>query len=141
MTTLNQHAAQIIKKYDVHGCTDVTGFGFLGHLKEMLAKGYSAEIDSIQIPYIQSSLQYADDFYLTAAAQRNRNYVGDMVIFEHVPFAVQELLFDPQTSGGLLVSMGLEDAKKAMDEMQGNGFLCEIVGRVTKKEVPNILVR
>lgn len=141
MTTLNQHAAQIIKKYDVHGCTDVTGFGFLGHLKEMLAKGYSAEIDSIQIPYIQSSLQYADDFYLTAAAQRNRNYVGDMVIFEHVPFAVQELLFDPQTSGGLLVSMGLEDAKKAMNEMQGNGFLCEIVGRVTKKEVPNILVR
>lgn len=141
MTTLNKYAIEIVKKYTVHGCTDVTGFGFLGHLKEMLAKGYSAEIDSIQIPYIQNSLQYADGFYLTAAAQRNRNHVGDVVVFDHVPFAMQELLFDPQTSGGLLVSMPLEDAKKAMIELQNFGLDCGIVGRVTKKETQNILVR
>ncbi len=141
MTTLNQYAMEIIKQYRVHGCTDITGFGFLGHLKEMLAHGYAAEIDSMQIPYIQNSLQYADAFYLTSAAQRNRNHVGDFVVFDHVPFAMQELLFDPQTSGGLLVSMPLEDAKKAMKELQQIGLHCGIVGRVVKKETPYILVR
>lgn len=140
MTTLNKYASEIIRKYDVHGCTDVTGFGFLGHLKEMLAKGLSAEIDSIRIPHIPESLAYADGFFLTAAAQRNRNHVGDLVQFCGVPFAVEELLFDPQTSGGLLVSMPKEDAEQALGEIATLGLPCGIVGKVMKKETQKIVV-
>lgn len=140
MTTLNKYASEIIRKYPVHGCTDVTGFGFLGHLKEMLAKGLSAEIDSIRIPHIPESLAYADGFFLTAAAQRNRNHVGELVEFCGVPFAVEELLFDPQTSGGLLVSMPKEDAEQTLAEITDLGLPCGIVGKVVKKETQKIVV-
>lgn len=140
MTMLNKYASQIIRNYSVHGCTDITGFGFLGHLKEMLQKGLSADIDSICIPHIPESLAYADDFFLTAAAQRNRNHVGDLVEFHHVPFAMEELLFDPQTSGGLLVSMPREDAEQALLEIRALGLPCGIVGRILKTEKPRIAV-
>lgn len=140
MTTLNKYASEVIRKYDVHGCTDVTGFGFLGHLKEMLGRGLSAEIDSIRMPHIPESLGYADEFFLTAAAQRNRNHVGELVKFCGVPFAVEELLFDPQTSGGLLVSLPKADAEKALAEIRGLGLPCGIVGRIVKKEKQQIVV-
>ena len=141
MTTLNKYASEILRKYHIHGCTDVTGFGLLGHLKEMLAKGYSAELDSICIPHIPESLAYADAFYLTAAAQRNRNHVEDLVEFQGVPFAMEELLFDPQTSGGLLASLPKEEAQQALQEIQALGLPCGIIGRVLKKEKQSILVR
>lgn len=140
MTTLNKYASEIVRKYRVHACTDVTGFGFLGHLKEMLSKGLSAEIDSIRIPYIPESRAYADEFFLTAAAQRNRNHVGDLAEFRSVPFAVQELLFDPQTSGGLLVSMPRQDAEQALAEIMPLGLPCAIVGKVTKREEQKIII-
>lgn len=140
MTTLNKKSSQILHNYTVHACTDVTGFGFLGHLKEMLSGQFSAQIDSIRVPYIPECLQYADQFYLTAAAQRNRNHVGDLVAFEHVPFAVEELLFDPQTAGGLLVSMPFEQAQSALQELKELGLPCNIVGRITKGETQKITV-
>ena len=75
MCTLNKYAAEIIRKYDVHACTDVTGFSLLGHLNEMVAGDCSAIIESTKVPYIKEARQYADEFLLTAAAQRNRNFL------------------------------------------------------------------
>ena len=81
----------------------MTGFGFLGHLSEMINSSISAEIDSISIPVIKGAMHCAEEFLLTAAAQRNRNHVAERVTFsKYIPFAMEELLFDPQTSGGLL---------------------------------------
>ncbi len=140
MTTLNRWGSEILRKYQVHGCTDVTGFGFLGHLKEMLGRGLSAEIDSLRIPRIPEALGYAEEFYLTAAAQRNRNHVGELVEFRGVPFAMEELLFDPQTSGGLLAALPREEGEKALAELKRLGLPCDMVGKLTRNEEQKIIV-
>ena len=72
----------------------------------MLNDDITALIDSISIPVITGALRCADEFFLTAAAQRNRNHVGDKVCFaKNIPFSMEEVLFDPQTSGGLLFAV------------------------------------
>ena len=141
MTTLNKYASEVVRKYQVHGCTDVTGFGFLGHLLEMLGDAYSARVESSQVPYIPEAFDYAGEFYLTAAAQRNRNHVGEDVQFFEVPFEMEEILFDPQTSGGLLVSIEKSDAEQCLEELKALGLPCAIVGEVTEKREKKIEVR
>jgi selenide,water dikinase len=141
MTTLNKYAAELLPKYEVHACTDVTGFGFLGHLNEMLGDELGAEIDSLKVPYIQEAIHYANEFFITAAGQRNRNHVGDRVEFKKVPFAMEEILFDPQTSGGLLISLPRESATELMMELEKLGLPCGMVGRVTRKNSNKITVR
>ncbi|WP_418750921.1 selenide, water dikinase SelD [Frisingicoccus sp.] len=140
MTTLNKYASEIIKKYRVHGCTDVTGFGFLVHLCEMLTHRFSAHIDASAIPYIPECPEYVEEFYLTAAGQRNRNHVEKQVEFVNCSFAIEEILFDAQTSGGLLVSMPPEDGEAALKELKGLGLPCNIVGYVTDREEKTIIV-
>ncbi|WP_353852731.1 selenide, water dikinase SelD [Dehalobacter restrictus] len=141
MTTLNKYAAEIFKEYHVHACTDVTGFSFLGHLQEMLGDGFGAEINTLQVPYIPEAAHYANEFLLTAAAQRNRNHVGNRVDFRNVPFAMEEILFDPQTSGGLLVSLSQEEAEIVLNEIKSLGLPCGIVGVVTQNDDKRIIVR
>ncbi len=99
MTTLNKRTAEIMTDYDVHACTDVTGFGFICHLLEMVAKDYSVDVYADKLPIIKEALTYADNFLITSAGQRNRNFAGDRVSFaDEISFAMQEVLFDPQTS-------------------------------------------
>lgn len=140
MTTLNKYAAEIVQKYDAHGCTDVTGFGFLAHLCEMLGEQYAADIDLKQVPYIPEAYDYAEEFYITAAGQRNRNHVGEQVVFHNVSFPMEEILFDPQTSGGLLVSMSPEDGKKALEEIRQLGLPCGLVGTIKKRTDKKVYV-
>ncbi len=141
MTTLNKYASEIIRNYQVHGCTDVTGFGFLAHLCEMLGDNYMAEIEWESIPYISDAFRCAEEFYITAAGQRNRNHVGDQVEFQNVPFAMEEILFDPQTSGGLLVSMPEADALQALEKLKNQELPCNIVGKIHKRTQKKIIVR
>ncbi|SDB29989.1 selenide, water dikinase SelD [Eubacterium oxidoreducens] len=141
MTTLNKYAAEILKDYEVHACTDVTGFGFLGHLHEMLGKGYAAQIDLAHIPHIAEAVHHADEFLLTAAAQRNRNHMEQYVRFEDVPFAMEEILYDPQTSGGLLAAVDKNQAKEIVQKMQSAGLAAQIVGTITQKEDIEIIVK
>ena len=140
MTTLNKYAAEILRSYQVHACTDVTGFGFLGHLLEMLGGKLSAQIDCRCIPYFEEAVRHADEFLLTAAAQRNRNFVGERVCFRGVPFAMEEILFDPQTSGGLLAAVAPEDAEAALRELQAAGLPAQLVGRLLEKGLTEIEV-
>ena len=141
MTTLNRYAAEICRKYPVHACTDVTGFGFLGHLHEMLDDRLSCVIDVEKIPYIEEARQYADDFLLSAAGQRNRNFVQDHVTFEQIPFAMEEILFDPQTSGGLLLAVDPALAAELEEELQKAGLPARIVGKILEKQEQEIMVR
>lgn len=142
MTTLNKKAAEISHRYEIHACTDVTGFGFLGHLSEMINEEISAEIDSISIPVIRGAIHCAEEFLLTAAAQRNRNHVGDRVEFSNwIPFSMEELLFDPQTSGGLLFAVKPEQAGAFLKELQGVGLPAAMVGRFVSKKERDIYVR
>lgn len=141
MTTLNKYASETIRKYRVHGCTDVTGFGLLGHLNEMLGDEFSAVIHSKNVPYIREAFAYAGEFLLTAAAQRNRNHMEGHVEFQNVPFEMEEILYDPQTSGGLLVSLAPEDAQACLEDMKKLGLPCGLVGTVEKKREKTIYVK
>lgn len=141
MTTLNRYAAEICRKYPVHACTDVTGFGFLGHLHEMLDDRLSCVIDVEKIPYIEEARQYADDFLLSAAGQRNRNFVQDYVTFDQISFAMEEILFDPQTSGGLLLAVDPALAAELEEELQKAGLPARIVGKFLEKQEQEIVVR
>lgn len=140
MTTLNKTAAEIARKYRIHACTDVTGFGFLGHLHEMMDGRNSCRIKVKEIPVMKKAVCYAEEFYLTAAAQKNRNYVGEKVFFKNISFGMEEVLFDPQTSGGLLLAVHPEDAKVMVDKMQESGLPAAIVGEITEKKEFEIYV-
>ncbi len=134
MTTLNKYATQCCRAYEVHACTDVTGFSFLGHLHEMMDGAHSCRIEAGAVPVFSEALRHADEFLLTAAGQRNRNHAGPFVRFENVPFAMEEVLFDPQTSGGLLVALPKEQAAALVEDLRRGGAPAAVVGEVTDSE-------
>lgn len=128
MTTLNKDASRICKKYDVHACTDVTGFSFLGHLHEMLGGRLSARVNADSIPVFDEAIRHADEFLLTAAGQRNRNFTEEFVQFQNIPFAMEEILLDPQTSGGLLIAVSEDDSEALLRELMEAGLPAREVG-------------
>lgn len=134
MTMLNRCAAEIASAYPIHACTDVTGFGLLIHLHEMLGGQLSARILTENLPLIPEALQYADAFLYTAAGQRNRMFLKDAVHFVNTSFAMQELLFDPQTSGGLLFAVDAGAAVPLEQELQAAGIPARIIGTLTEQE-------
>ena len=134
MTTLNKTAAEIARRYEVHAATDVTGFGFLGHLHEMMGGRLACRIDAKAVPVLPGAWEAAEGFLYTAAGQRNRNHTGPFVQFEKVPFAMEEILFDPQTSGGLLLAAAPQDAAALEAELQAAGLPAAIVGEICKKD-------
>ncbi len=130
MTTLNKAAAACCKAYHIHACTDVTGFGFLGHLHEMMDGTHSCTIYAKSVPIFKEALRHADEFLLTAAAQRSRNHLSPYVSFQNIPFAMEEVLFDPQTSGGLLIAVSQQEAPDLLADLQAAGAPAAIVGKV-----------
>ena len=140
MTTLNRYAAECCAHYDIHACTDVTGFSFLGHLHEMMDGRLSCRIDADSIPVLPGAAECADEFLLTAAAQRNRNHVGPFVRFENIPFSMEEILFDPQTSGGLLVALEKAQAPLLLEELRRERLPAQIVGEIGEKADTEITV-
>ena len=140
MTTLNKTAAEIAHKYEVHAATDVTGFSFLGHLHEMMGDKLSCVIDAHAVPVLPGAWEAADACLYTAAGQRNRNHTGPFVRFENVPFPMEEILFDPQTSGGLLLAAAPQDAAALEQELRAAGLPAAIVGEILEKQTTEITV-
>ena len=140
MTTLNKTAAEIAHKYEVHAATDVTGFSFLGHLHEMMGDKLSCVIDAHAVPVLPGAWEAADACLYTAAGQRNRNHTGPFVRFENVPFPMEEILFDPQTSGGLLLAAAPQDAAALEQELRAAGLPAAIVGETLEKQTTEITV-
>lgn len=140
MTMLNKYAAKLCGGYRIHACTDVTGFGFLGHLHEMMAGNVSCRIDSSKILTIRGAFGCAEEFLLTAAGQKNRNHTAAFVKFEGVAFAMEEILFDPQTSGGLLIAVDKRDADALLRKFTEAGIPASLVGEILEKQENEILV-
>ena len=140
MTTLNKTAAEIARRYEVHAATDVTGFSFLGHLHEMMGEKLSCVIDAQAVPVLPGAWEAADACLYTAAGQRNRNHTGPFVRFEEVPFPMEEILFDPQTSGGLLFAVAPQDAAALEAGLQAAGLPAKVVGTIGEKQTPEITV-
>lgn len=140
METLNKYAMDIIRNYPITSCTDVTGFGLAGHLHEMVAERFSAEIQSKNLPYFDAAYEGAKEFILTAGGQRNRNYMEAKMAFQIADFGIEELLFDPQTSGGLLVSVPAETAADLLAELQAAGIPAQDFGQVIEKQDKELIV-
>jgi selenide,water dikinase len=113
MAVLNRDAAEVMSNFNVSACTDVTGFGLLGHLAEMvLSSGASAKIYSTRVPMIKKALEFAVMGLIPAGAYKNREFREPMIeLAETVERCRQDVLFDPQTSGGLLISVAGDQAE------------------------------
>ncbi len=108
MLGLNREACEEMLRYRVHGCTDVTGFGLLGHAREMaLGSGVTLEIERTRLQFLPGAEEYAAAGSLPGGLARNREFV-----LPEVEGEADSLLYDPQTSGGLLIAMDPEDAEK-----------------------------
>ena len=139
MMRLNKYAAEAMRGFSVSACTDITGFGLLGHALEMAGERVSIMIHPDELPYFDEAYQYADDFLLTAAGQRNRNHLGRKTNVDRLPFAIQELMFDPQTSGGLLISVAADQAEALLTAIQSTDPSARIIGEIINRETDIIL--
>ena len=119
MTTLNKSARDVMVQYRVHACTDVTGFSFLGHASEMATgSDVQLEIDTAAIDLIGEALDFARMGILPAGMYRNRTFAEPMVDAGDTELAVQDVLYDPQTAGGLLIACDPEDADALFDALK-----------------------
>ena len=119
MLMLNRRACETMLAYDVHGCTDVTGFGLIGHAREMaLGSGVSIEIDIAAVQFLPGALDYARQGALPGGLKNNREFAsGAVELTREIPSEVENLLYDPQTSGGLLISLPEGDSTQLMREL------------------------
>ena len=142
MATLNKTARDIMVKYSVHSCTDVTGFGLLGHGFEM-AQGSDCtiHIQTEQVPYHPEALELASMGLIPAGAYRNREYAEHgITIRSKVSLAMQDILYDPQTSGGLLFALPEQEADACLAELQESIPTAAKIGYVTEKEASYIIL-
>lgn len=140
MQTLNKYSLEAMRPYDISSCTDITGFGLLGHLHEMLHGCYSAMLYADSIPLIEGAYQGARQFVLTAGGQRNRNYLADSIDFQIDDFALEELLFDPQTSGGLLFTVAPNQVNDVLENFQKHDLFAQVIGQIIPKQPKEIIV-
>jgi selenide,water dikinase len=144
MERLNRWAAEKISGDPVltevvHACTDVTGFGLAVHAAEMAAEEHTLVIDCASLPLLPGALGFAENFYATAAGQRNRNYMEGKADISAVTPAMQEFIFDPQTSGGLLIAAVPEAARELCDAIRRDDPAAAIIGEVSEREGPAVL--
>ncbi len=159
MSTLNRDAAAALREVEnaakdarpIHAVTDVTGFSLLGHAREMALGSTDAhnpvapvsfEIDHAAFAYLPGAEQAARDGHISGGLKNNRAFVGDCAEFSAaVPEAYRDLLFDPQTSGGLLIAIAPDFAAAALAELQQHGVSARQVGRVVEKRSPLLFVQ
>ena len=142
MKTLNKYAAEILKKYTIHACTDVTGFGLGGHGTEM-AEGSQKTlvIDTRSLPILPDVEEYASMGLIPGGAYRNREFAGKAGYESSAELWREDLVFDPQTSGGLLAAVPAEEAEKLLAELKGLDLLCAVIGEVIDRKDYALLIR
>ena len=133
MASLNKKAKQVVEKYDVSACTDVTGFGLLGHGVEMAeASEVTLELKVKDVPYLADAIDYAKMGLVPAGAYKNRGYSIGKVETEGIEEHYLDLLYDPQTSGGLLISVSAKELPQMMADFAAAGMET-MIGEVKEK--------
>ena len=134
MATLNKTARDVMLRFTVHSCTDVTGFSLMGHSFEMAqGSGMSLHIDALSVPFHMEALEFADMGFIPAGAYRNRTYVEKGILKKcEIPRALEDIFFDPQTSGGLLIAVAEKDAKDCLAALQAEIPNAAQIGYVTE---------
>ena len=142
MTTLNKSARDVLVKFDVHACTDVTGFSFLGHLFEMCSgSDVSASIRVSEIDFISEAVDFARIGILPEGVYRNRSFAEHAVDFGETEVAFCDLLFDPQTSGGLLCAVNPRDADSVYRALKPVVPSVQRVGIITERRDKSIYLK
>ena len=144
MTTLNRLPKEIMDNYPVHACTDVTGFGLLGHGIEMAEPSeVSFELYADEIPYVTESMSLAEMGMIPEGAYKNKKYFDSKVDISGVKEVYGDLLFDPQTSGGLLYAVEAKYGEEIIKALKGSSLATEvaIIGKVVPKKEKLIYVR
>lgn len=144
MATLNATAAEVMCSVGVNACTDITGFGLLGHLREMAANsGVDVEVWLASVPFLPQAEELAEEGLLPAGAYRNREHIKEHVrICDDLRQAQVDLLFDPQTSGGLLIAVSAERGDQLMSGLEQAGITdARVIGRVLASGTGKIKVR
>jgi selenide,water dikinase len=132
MLQSNKTASELLKKYNISACTDVTGFGLAGHSFEM-AKGSEKSIIFFtdKIPVIKESFEYSEMGIIPAGAYYNKQFLSGQYVYNFENNSKEIFLFDPQTSGGLLIGIHKNDADNLLKDLKNNGYeFSEIVGEV-----------
>jgi selenide,water dikinase len=143
MATLNKKASELMQEVGAHACTDITGFGFLGHACQMAQNSQvGMKINSSSLPVFKEVEDFARQNLRPGGLNRNREFYGKMVEFSNqVPDYIQDILFDPQTSGGLLISLNSVDAELLVGKLKKAGISeAAIVGETTSKPAGKIVI-
>lgn len=142
MTTLNKYSAEIVRKYNVSACTDVTGFGLMGHSYEMAtSSNVTIQLDKEKIPFIKEAKEYSEQGYLPGGMYNNMEYLKDKYEFIEIPEYLSNIVFDPQTSGGLLISCSKSEAEKMIVELDSLDMKSAVIGSVIEKKEKAILFK
>jgi selenide,water dikinase len=143
MATLNKKTSELMQEVEVHACTDITGFGFIGHACQMAQSSQTGmKINSSSIPVFKEAEEFAKAGLRPGGLNRNREFYGKMVTFsKQIPEYIQDILFDPQTSGGLLISLAHEESELLVDKLKKAGIMeAAIVGEITSKPAGKIVI-
>jgi len=135
MSTLNKGAQEVMLPLHPSACTDITGFGLLGHVNELAeGSGVTVQLWADMVPFASGALELAQDGIIPAGAYRNRNYLeGKVKVEEAVALEVADLLFDPQTAGGLLISIPEERGVELVRRLNERGIPGAVIGQVQSK--------
>ena len=142
MKTLNRAARDSMLRFETHSCTDVTGFSLMGHAYEMASgSGCTIHLLADGVPYHREAWELADMGFVPAGAYRNRDYVEpDLYWAREIPLPLQDILFDPQTSGGLLIAVAEKDGESLLRALQAETAGAAVVGYVTEKGPKALIV-
>ena len=143
MITLNKAAADVIADgFEVHGMTDVTGFGLIGHARELArGSGVSLRIFSSKVPLLEGALECVRKGYVPGGLKSNRGFAEGCVEYAgNVPEEIRTLLYDPQTAGGLFISVAGKDAERLVDKLSAAGVCAVEIGEVLEKQAPLIKI-
>lgn len=135
MSTLNKGAQEVMLPLKPSACTDITGFGLLGHVNELAeGSGVTVQLWADTVPFASGALELAQDGIIPAGAYRNRNYLeGKVKVEEAVALEVSDLLFDPQTAGGLLISIPEERGVELVRRLNDRGIPGAVIGQVQSR--------
>ena len=143
MTALNKEASELMQAVGAHACTDITGFALLGHACQIARNSQvGMELHFASVPFFPKAAEFAKRGYCPAGLHRNREFYSKMVGFApQVPTHVKDVLFDPQTSGGLLISLAPKAAESLLDRLhEAGGHQAAIIGEVVTSPVGRVLV-
>jgi selenide, water dikinase len=134
MLTLNRRACEEMLRFDVHGCTDVTGFGLIGHAREMaVASGVTVEIDVDRVQFLPGAIDYVRQGAIAGGLRNNREFASCAVeTAVEISPQIEDLLYDPQTSGGLLIALPERDAAELERTLAGAYRIGRVVERGVK---------